>query len=114
LSDSGGPAPVRVGDAVLVTTRGASWPARVVAVGTWLHIVAIGDDGRLWMEVMNVSAVSWTRVVELSRTVDPNNAEALKALASAIAWQPRRTDVADVPGAERLLAAGAVISPVPR
>ena len=108
---AGGPAdqpePLKPGDRVGLRVDGQVLLARVCVIGQWSHIVARSDDGRLWIEVvMNLSAVSWTRLVQLADSVDIADEAHLAAIAQAISWRPRRDDVADVPGAVRLCAPG--------
>ncbi len=97
--------PLKVGDPVKILADGTERPGQVLALSDWQWILARTDDGRLWLDVMmNLSAVSWSRLVLLDRDTAADDLDVIDEIARAVAWRPRRVDVADVAGAERLCA----------
>lgn len=98
---------LKVGDPVSIEAAGAERPGKVMATADWQWILVQADDGRLWLDVMmTMSAVSWSRLVLLERNTVADDPNAIDAIARAVAWNPHRVDVADVPGAERLCEPG--------
>lgn len=98
-----GPASLKVGDPVWIQADGTEMPGHVLALADWQWILVQAADGRLWLDVvMNVSAAYWSQLVLLDRNVGADELPKIKEIARAVAWHPRRVDVADVPGAERL------------
>ncbi len=95
--------PLKVGDQIVIGTDGTERPGRVLALSDWQWILVRTNDGRLWLDVvMNVSAAYWSQLVLLDRGTEANDLQGIGEIARAVAWQPRRVDVADVAGAERL------------
>lgn len=95
--------PLKVGDQIAIGTGATERPGHVLALADWQWILVQADDGRLWLDVMmNVSAAYWSQLVLLDRNVGADDLPKIKEIARAVAWHPRRVDVADVPGAERL------------
>lgn len=98
--------PIAAGDCVTLQIGGSEQPGEVLAVSSWAFILARGADGCLYLDVaFNRSAVSWSRLVRLSKDVDPADIEAISAIADTVAYQPSRSDVRDVSGASALLPA---------
>jgi hypothetical protein len=94
---------LKVGDPVRIRADGTERPGEVLALADWQWILVRADDGRLWLDVvMNISAACWSQLVLLDSGTDAHDLDAIAEIARAVAWHPRRVDVADVPGAERL------------
>ncbi|WP_054310207.1 hypothetical protein [Mesorhizobium sp. 1M-11] len=97
------PEPLKVGDPVRILIDETEIPGQVLALADWQWILVQTDDGRLWLDVvMNVSAAYWSQLVLLDSSTNAKDLHAISEIARAVAWHPRRVDVVDVPGAERL------------
>ncbi|PLP59229.1 hypothetical protein CYK37_12230 [Mesorhizobium loti] len=95
--------PLKVGDPVNILADGTERPGQVLALADWQWILVQTDDGRLWLDVvMNVSAAYWSQLVLLDPGTDADDLHTIAEIARVVAWHPRRMDVADVLGAERL------------
>lgn len=95
--------PLKVGDQIKIEADGMERPGHVLALSDWQWILVQTDDGRLWLDVvMNVSAAYWSQLVLLDRNTSAGDLRMIGEIARAVAWHPRRVDVADVPGTERL------------
>lgn len=95
--------PLKVGDQIKIQAGGRERPGHVLALSDWQWILVQTDDGRLWLDVvMNISAAYWSQLVLLDRSMSADDLHMIEEIARAVAWRPRRVDVADVPGAERL------------
>lgn len=98
-----GSEPLKIGDRVTIRAGGMETSGCVLALSDWQWILARTDDDCLWLDVMmTMSAVSWSRLVLLENSVRADDLGAIDRIAGAVAWNPHRVDVADVPGAERL------------
>lgn len=98
---------IAVGDPIIVRTDRIDRQGEVVAlaIGSW--ILARTADGRLWLEVvMDLSAVSWSRLALLEHNLRAEDTIDIERIAQAIARRPHRNDAADVPGVQSLCAAG--------
>lgn len=97
------PTPLTVGDRMIVQDENRGFPCVVRAISSWEFILVEASNGDLYLDVvMNLSAVSWSRVVQLEPHAAVADTNYLKTLAEQISFHPQRTNVADVDGAIRL------------
>lgn len=93
-----------VGDEVKVDLCGQFVVGRVISLEDWVYIAVRTVDGHIYISVcMNMSAVSWSRIVRLGDGFPIENVERCQQIAQKISWHPKRVNVADVPGAKCLL-----------
>ena len=107
-------APISVGDNVIVRDDGIELPGVVRSVSTWSFILVETANGQLYLDVvMNISAVSWTRIVLLEPSVEVDDPEFHAELVKQISYKPRRTNVDDVNGALKLCDHSSAVIRVP-
>lgn len=96
-------APMKVGDNVIVLDDGNELLGVVRSLSAWSFILVETANGQLFLDlVMNISAVSWSRIVLLEPWVKAANSELHAELAKQISYYPKRTNVDDVNGALKL------------
>ncbi|MCE8511003.1 hypothetical protein KBY28_21365 [Ruegeria pomeroyi] len=96
---------IQSGDRVRITTDGQELGGVVVRFRSWEWILVKAEDDRYYLEVVfNLSAVSWDRIILLQKTPD---LDLIDEVARKIAYHPKRLNVADVEGADKLLPASA-------
>lgn len=96
-------APMTVGENIIVLDDGIEMHGVVRSLSLWSYILVETANGQLFMNVvMNISAVSWSQMVQLEPWVHADESEHHAELARQISYNPKRTDVEDVNGALKL------------
>ncbi|WP_039018816.1 hypothetical protein [Halocynthiibacter namhaensis] len=92
-----------VGDSVKLDLCDRFADGQVVSLENWVYIGVRTWDGHAYIQVcMNISAVLWSRIVQLGDNFPIEDAQQCREIAEQISFQPKRLSVVDVPRARRL------------